>query len=284
MGGSGHGFFSWDSTSHLLYYTLYHNIKDATTAKLVHETGSIDFNSALSPIRGYLTLSQVKELQLYTGKLSVQVGTSASTISGTIGCIGSCDLPAKVPTGDLCTVTGNSIVLYSDGALESAWGSWSWGKVQSANFADTTDKFCGSSSISTEWDGSSALSMHNDDNIAIDTSVYTHLEFFVKTKSGTVPLYVSFNENESEEVVTGDIVNYVVEDSWTRVRVPLSRFAITGAISRVTISPYWATTSHTLNFDMIRFVTDAAVDTLADPVSGAAAAYSAPGKEKIVES
>ena len=273
---SGHGFFSWDSTSHVLYYSIEHNVGPAASSAVITDgTFQLQLNSALSPIRGYLSLSESKSLKLWAGNLSLQIGTGSTvTVSGTIGCVGSCSTPAKIPSGDLCTVAGSSIVLYED-ALAAGWSSWSWGNATSANFKDTTAAHCGTASISFNWNSGSALSLHNDNNVAIDPAVYTHVELFMKTASGSVLVMVSFNDGDWYTVQSSEIVNYVVEDAWTRIRVPLSEIPLTGAISRVSFASPWYGDAANIYIDEIRFVTDSATDTLVDPVSGTAAPYQA---------
>jgi hypothetical protein len=236
---------------------------------------NIALSSALSPIRGYLSLSETKELKLWSGKLSLQIGTAAvpAQITGTIGCVGRCSVPAKIPQGDMCTVTGNSAVLFDD-ALAPGWQSWSWGQVENANFQYTADKACGTTAIYTKWDGSSALSLHND--TAVDTSKYSHFEFMVRTAAGIVPFRIQFDDGADLVVESDEVVNYVIEETWTRVRVPLAQYQITGPVSRVSIASIWNTGDMELYIDQIRFVTSAAVDTLVDPVSGTAAPYQAP--------
>ena len=251
-------------------------------ATIVDSTGQVNIplSSAISPIRGYLTISRDSEILLYNGNLSIQVGTASnpSRISGSIGCAKTCAKPAKIPQGDMCQVSGDSIVLYED-SIATGWSSWSWGQFSTtANFSWKADFHCGNSSIEGAWDNYTGLALHNDLYAKINITAFPFLEFFMKFEGGpSQPFYVSFNLGETGILVqAADIVNYMVESSWTRVRVPLSRYTFFGPITRVAIYSYYTTPNMRVSFDTIRFVTANAVDTMVDSVSTEAAAYTAP--------
>ena len=218
-------------------------------------------------------MSQTKQLLLYNGKLSAVVSSATNTISGSIGCVGTCSTPAKIPT-NTCNVNGSSLVIY-DEKIATGWSSWSWGPAANATFNYTGNCACGSRCVSTVFNSASSLSFHNDKAVAIDTTLYTHFEFFIRA-TATIDIRFYINNGPNYVVQSSDIVNYAMEDTWTRVRIDLSKVSITGAISRIDIASQWYDPLCTAWFDNVRFVTKSAVDTLVSPVSGAAAPYKAP--------
>jgi hypothetical protein len=282
---AGHGFFSWDTTTHILYYTIHHNIgAEEAVASISTGEVTIALPSGLTPIRGYLSLSHDKQVSVYNGKFSVQICTNSnpSRLSGSIGCVGTCSKPPKVPQGDMCTVAGSSIVLYDD-SLQNGWvsvsaGAGLFGSI--ANYSWASDSYCGNKSIDGAWDSTSALILYNYNKFPINTTVYTHLEFFMKYTGPSVPFWVNFNGGTVQAPTDSDIVNFVVEDSWTRVRIPLARYSLTAPITSFGIIGYYSTPTMRVSFDNISFVTADAVDTLVDSVTGDAVAYQSPVNSK----
>jgi hypothetical protein len=157
--------------------------------------------------------------------------------------------------------------MYDDG-LAHGWDNWGWGNATGANFKDTSNAHCGTSSVSFYLDQGTALSIHNDD-VAVNISVYTYIEFFMKTTSGTVDVLVSFNDDDWYTVQSSDIVNYVVENSWTRIRVATSQIPVTGPVTGVS----FASASYGANAFVYFDVTSSVTDTMVNPVSGTAAPY-----------
>jgi len=162
----------------------------------------------------------------------------------------------------------------------TTWDDWSYPNPGFHHLiGSTADKICGTNSIYLNLTGSCSLSLHKS-SLNIDTSVYTYFQFYAKTISGSMEFSVQFENSTNQlpavAVTYQYITNYVVENTWTRIRIPLADLGFVGnqQVYRMNINQYqsWANPGAEVYIDELRFV-QSATEPLTPPYTGSAAPY-----------
>jgi len=299
VGGSihqGKGIINYNPTTKRITYLIYHSIPDATYAKITGSKGEVFiFPVAQSPIRGGFEISWMKHNDLWNGNWTVTIQSPFHTIKGNVGCVGTCSSPPLISSFDPCARIANEAVIYRDSLASSVgWTDWSW----SANrtFDSTADKRCGTSAISVQyfsW-GTFALHVGVGDCIPgactlswqlpfLSVLPYKYFQFLVKSPAGPakLPLTIRANDFLGNQVGADLLVSYkyidnnVIEDSWTRVKVPLADLGfkgteLVGTFSMITVGEI---ENYTFLFDEIRLV-PAYTDPITKAPQGSVKLYS----------
>eukprot|EP00026_Physarum_polycephalum_P000947 Phypoly_transcript_00948.p1 GENE.Phypoly_transcript_00948~~Phypoly_transcript_00948.p1 ORF type:complete len:1187 (+),score=204.39 Phypoly_transcript_00948:86-3646(+) len=286
----GIGYFYFNKKTHVVTYIIYHNIATATTAQIL--VGGKVFQTlpvGQAPIRGAFEISWNRWNALWNGTWTVRVKSSSFSngeIGGTIGCSGSCTAPPSISNTDPCLSVNKQMVLYSDSLNTSVgWSDWSWGSIR--NYAYTADKKCGSDSLNVQFGvwGSVALHMGNGNCNPgqctaswqvpyLSLSGYSFFQFNVKSPAGPLPtplvVYVTNGAGASIgttlTVTYNYIDNFVVEETWTRVKIPLTALGVqsTDLVGIFTIQMQASLSNYTVLFDDIHLV-----PSYSDPITRA---------------
>lgn len=262
----GNVYINFNKNSHFVTYTIYHNIPVATTGGF-YSNGALIHNLtvAQAPIRGAFQISWNKHNSLWNGNWTIKINSAQNPtgeIAARIGCVGSgCSAPPKVSAFAPCTKINGENVLYSEYSLNatSGWADWSYNSYKTFN--STEDKQCGSYSAQVLFNSYSSLSLHmglgdcNPGNCSaswmkpyLNVSSFKDFQFYIRSPSGPMPVPLVLQVANSKNVQIGPnyyvpfkyIDNYVVEETWTRVKVPLAELGFVGneLIGRFSIITY----------------------------------------------
>ena len=246
---------------------LYHNVDPlkVTSIKITDTANNnrvvVDVSATVSsPVRRTFSLSYNSWVSLATGKLllTLTYGGNGGAIRGLFGCANSsdCTIPSPVlnPKQCISQQTSGQLVnapVFLDGPLPDwpRWTSWSWNGSASdshfttLNFSSTDSVLCGNSSIFIGLENG-ALDLAYPGNVGggvpvltINPSQTPYLQFWARTKdvSTSLTLRLTINDGKSGfalQVGPQYVLNYVIEESWTRVNIPLSAFNLTGGNSQ----------------------------------------------------
>jgi len=169
-------------------------------------------------------------------------------ISGTLGCVGTCTTPPNISGSNPCAYINGQLQIYGDSLNTTlGWADWSWGTTR--NFSYTLDKVCGNDSLNSLFGDWGAIALHagnggcnpgqctqNWETPYISISGYEYFQFEVKSPTGPIPTPIVLSAENSTGGAVGPgltvtfnyIDNFVVEETWTRVKVPLSALGFKG--------------------------------------------------------
>lgn len=249
---NGVGYFKFNSKTHVVSYIIYHNIPTATTAGIY--VNGVLYQSlpvAQAPIRGAFEISWNKWNYLWNGNWTVVIRSAQypnGEISGSLGCVGTCTTPPNISGSNPCADISGQLTIYGDKLNNTlGWADWSWGSTR--NFSYTLDKNCGTSSINALYSTWGAIALHAGNGNCypgqctqswqtpyISMAAYQFFQFDVKSPSGPIPTPIVINAQNATSGAVGSLVvtfnyidNFVVEETWTRVKVPLSALGFQGS-------------------------------------------------------
>jgi len=247
----GVGYIRFNKNTHVVTYLIYHNIPTATTAA-IYVDGNLfqTLPVGQSPIRGAFEISWKKWNSLWNGNWKVVVRSQqypSAEIAGIIGCVGTCTAPSKISSADPCAVIAKQNVLYGDTLNSSiGWSDWSWNTVR--NYSYTADKRCGAAAMQVFYNTWGGVVLHmgiGDCNPGqctqswqipyLSVATYSYFQFNVRSPSGPIPTPLVISAQDSTGANIGSVVvsfnyidNFIVEETWTRVKVPLSAIGFKG--------------------------------------------------------
>lgn len=276
----GNLYISYNKNTHFVTYLVYHNIPKATTAG-IYSNGALIQNITVgqSPIRGAIQISWLKHNALWNGNWTIAVNSAqypSGEIAGKIACVGTgCSAPPKVSAFTPCTAVTGEHVIYADALNTSiGWADYSWSSFRNFSFQD--DKKCGSNSVRVDYNSYGSLALHiglggcNPGNCTaswqrpfLSIAPFNFFQFFIRSPSGPIPTPLQIQAANSTDKTIGTynvpfayIDNFVVEETWTRVKVPLSLLGFTGneLIGKFSIVMPGTVSNYTMLFDDIKLV------------------------------
>ena len=145
------------------------------------------------------------------------------------------------------------------------------------------------------WAASAGFVLHTgwQQVVTVDSSKYKYLQFFAKTAAvGSISdLLISLRINDNTDlpqlrVTKKYISNYVIEENWTRVRIPLADLGLTGtqSLSMVQINQFesWRESNYNVMYlDQLQIIGDEK-DTLSTPLTGSGSAFAPVNSEGCV--
>jgi len=302
----GEAYLSYNPSLKRLTYTVYHNIPTATNA--VIQSSASDqiwsFPVPQSPLRGDIYLSWFDINELWNGNWTISVTSddSSQSISGSFGCDGLCSTPPSTSAVDPCATIPGEAQVYTDGFNSTiGWIDWSW--TVTKNYTYSNDALCGKYSAQIGYGSYGSFSFHAGNGNCtpagtplactaywekpfLDISLYTYLQFYVKSPSGPLssPLYVRAQDQTDTQVgqisiATKYIDNSVIDDNWSRVKIPLADLGFKGIeyIGTFGIFVDWVNSREYVLFDQIKLVPEY-LDPLTKPPFGVQQEYSNPYK------
>eukprot|EP01125_Pyxidicula_operculata_P001595 TRINITY_DN11443_c0_g1_i1.p1 TRINITY_DN11443_c0_g1~~TRINITY_DN11443_c0_g1_i1.p1 ORF type:complete len:1291 (-),score=304.46 TRINITY_DN11443_c0_g1_i1:59-3931(-) len=252
--GAGNGFFELNTVKNKLRFAIYHDINlDANRIWLYDGNPTSggkqilvrDFMTPSSPVHGIFTLTQVQRQKLYNEQLYVTIDSNVTSnhLCGQIKCVNpsGCTPAPALPQYDACNPVGLTRSVYSEG-LVAPWVDGSWPtntsdpQYTNITYNNTAMSLCGGKSLKVRI-RRGALSFYirsSANRTALDG--YDFLEFFAKLETGFNETVLKIRlENGTAPILKPDtlitesmVSNYVIsEETWSRVRVPLTSVGIT---------------------------------------------------------
>eukprot|EP01117_Protostelium_nocturnum_P011385 TRINITY_DN4130_c0_g2_i1.p1 TRINITY_DN4130_c0_g2~~TRINITY_DN4130_c0_g2_i1.p1 ORF type:complete len:659 (+),score=199.78 TRINITY_DN4130_c0_g2_i1:471-2447(+) len=272
-----------------LHYKIYHDVPGQKNVISIKEgapgvegvTLSLPIPVGNTAAIGILPLTRREWEALASGSLYVSVATGGKeVIRGRIVCNGACTKPPKsaLKLGDVCKPTYGIQTIYSNDAFPKPIIPGSWDATKSTSNYANPDFLCGNSSWALVFSTTSASGASwwstGSTGLVID-SKYKSIEFFVKTPVGKRGPNIGLNiykeggspSSTSIDVLPSEIDNFVIDDlTWARVRVSLTRLALSGKPRTIYIYNHWTSPTASLLIDEFRFSTEEAapITELAD--------------------
>jgi cell migration-inducing and hyaluronan-binding protein len=246
--GAGTAFLAFNPTTRILKFNVYHDLGSRATAMVLKNptTGRVTpiTLSPFAPARGSAALTYNEWVDLYQGKLSLYLITSANTngeLVGKVGCEGSCTAPPQIGGQSPCNTVPGSSFIFQKGPFGS-WPDWALSGWQNTPKAwNTTSSFDSTTALCGTGDNSIKVQVYGDysgfqlgkwnGDYTIDTTTLTHLEIYMRVAAGTGRIVfnagVTDGANKAYSFKIGDNADYINtfaidETGWSRVKIPIS--------------------------------------------------------------
>eukprot|EP00004_Rigifila_ramosa_P012202 TRINITY_DN262_c0_g1_i1.p1 TRINITY_DN262_c0_g1~~TRINITY_DN262_c0_g1_i1.p1 ORF type:complete len:1255 (+),score=271.83 TRINITY_DN262_c0_g1_i1:3-3767(+) len=277
----GQIFFQYDELTHMVTYQLNHDLASPIGAqiRLGSSTASVWYNLpiALNSARGGFAVSRDKYISMLTGDWYITISSASVSISGRVGCdCGACAKPNPLANVDPCVPAVPNIPVFDDTLTGVPFQSWSWGLT---NMGFTAQPLCFATALTFTTDDG-ALNLHySNPPLVVDLASIKAVEFYARLvspldESHPFTLAISLKDNSNVQTPTVAITaqyvaNWVIESTWTRVRVPLSALGLGNSgsynLRDITVFQYqsWTQPNRTIEMDAFRLVSDVKESTSA---------------------
>jgi cell migration-inducing and hyaluronan-binding protein len=246
--GAGTAFLAFNPITRIIKFNVYHDLGSRATSLVLKNptTGRVTpiTLSPFAPARGSAALSYNEWVDLYQGKLSLYLITSANAngeLVGKVGCEGSCTAPPQIGGQNPCANVTGASNMFTKGPF-GGWPDWAlsgWSNTPSA--FNTTSSFDSTTTLCGAGDNSIKVQVYGDysgfqlgkwyGDYTIDTTKVTHLEIYMRVAAGTGRVVfnaaVTDGAGKAYAFTIGDNADYINtfaidETGWSRVKIPVS--------------------------------------------------------------